>query len=54
MALPEVLDFVPALLVEVFDTRGLRDVKVAGASVPLSSFVPWGPVGNKLPLYVLA
>lgn len=33
--------FLPALLVEVFDTRPIKDVMVGTASIPLRSFAPW-------------
>jgi hypothetical protein len=49
VALPETMDFVPALLIEVFDERPGKDAKIASASVPLSSFVPWGGSSSTLP-----
>jgi len=53
VGLPQNVDFVPALLIEVFDTRALgKDAKVASASVPLSGFVPWAPKSKELPFGV--
>jgi len=46
-ALPENGLFLPALLIEVFDTRALKDVMVGTASIPLSSFAPWVPQDKK-------
>lgn len=39
--------FIPALLVEVFDKRPIKDVLVGATSVPLSAFAPWVPQDKK-------
>lgn len=45
--LPENPNYIPALLVEVFDKRPIKDVMVGAASIPLSSFAPWVPQDKK-------
>jgi hypothetical protein len=46
-ALPENGMFVPALLVEVFDKRPIKDVLVGTTSIPLAPFAPWIPQDKK-------
>jgi hypothetical protein len=49
-ALPENGMFIPALLVEVFDKRPIKDVLVGTTSIPLASFAPWVPQDKKEPV----
>eukprot|EP00026_Physarum_polycephalum_P000845 Phypoly_transcript_00846.p1 GENE.Phypoly_transcript_00846~~Phypoly_transcript_00846.p1 ORF type:complete len:1283 (+),score=292.23 Phypoly_transcript_00846:83-3931(+) len=47
-ALPENGMFIPALLVEVFDKRPIKDVMVGTTSIPLAPFAPWIPQDKKV------
>lgn len=48
-ALPENAMFIPALLVEVYDTRPIKDVLVGTTSIPLSTFAPWVTPDKRAP-----